>query len=271
MNAQTITDSPTAEDPTREVLPSRTGPFESTCWTVIFEAARAGTPEASLAFGRLYEGYWPPVYGFLRRQGVPPEEAEDLAQDFFLDLLRRKALEALRPEHGRFRCFVVAALRHFLANARDRARTLKRGGHVVHLSLDADEAERRCCPDSAAYTPEEFFDREWAWRVVERVLGRLQAEHEAAGRAGLFEELRRFLVPEAGNPSHADLARKHGITANAVGVAIHRLRQRYRELLREEIRVTVGRPEDVEDELRHLGATLARHPQGGERAGRDGA
>jgi RNA polymerase sigma factor (sigma-70 family) len=205
----------------------------------------------------LYQDYWQPVYGFVRRRGGSPEEAEDLCQEFFLDLITRNALEGLRPELGRFRCFLVAALRNFLANAWDRARTMKRGGGIVHVGLDADEAGSGHAAEDRGPSLEVAFDREWAWTVVGRVLGQLKAEYETAGRGRLFEELRGFLGDSTESRSHAEVAREHGITVNAVGVAIHRLRRRFGELLRNEVSRTVADAGEVRDEIRHLLANLS--------------
>ncbi len=254
--------------PSTEVQPNGAAAraWESTHWTVILQAARSGTPEAGRAFGRLYENYWQAAYWFVRRRGSSPEEAEDLCQDFFMDLLARNALEGLRPELGRFRCFMVAALKNFLANARDRTQAKKRGGGIAHVRLDADDAGRCYAQEVPGLSPEVAFDREWAWTVVGRVLEQLQAEYETAGRGRLFEELRGFLGGSTESRSHAEVARKHGVTVNAVGVAIHRLRRRYGERLRDEVNRTVSEPGEVMDEIRHLLAIIegqpARMPQG---------
>lgn len=247
---------------TQEAAPTPPGGFGQTHWTLVFAAAHAGTPEAREAFGRLYQEYWQPVYGWIRRRGASVAEAEDLAQDFFADLLARNALEGLGPEGGRFRCFLVAALRHFLANAYDRAQAQKRGGGVPHVSMDAGLVEGSWMGRHADAGAEAEFDADWAWTIVNRVLARLQGEYQEAGRGALFEELREFLGGEVERRSHAEVARQHGITVNAVGVAIHRLRRRYGELLREEVNRTVSRPEEVMDEVRHLLAVVEQCPRG---------
>lgn len=259
---QSMQDPSPATGTTQDEATTPGGGFAQTHWTVIFEAARAGTPGARDAFGRLYREYWPPVYGLIRRRGTSGPDAEDLAQEFFASLLARNALEGLRPEYGRFRCFLIASLKNFLANAHDRAQAQKRGGGIAHLSLDADPAEAplpRANPEASA---EAVFDADWAWTLVKRVLARLEREYQESGRGAVFGELREFLVGGVEPRSHAEVAREHGITVNAVGVAFHRLRRRYAELLREEVSRTVSQPEDVMPEIRHLFAVLAHCPGG---------
>lgn len=237
------------------------GCFAQTHWTVVFEAARAGTPEARDAFGRLYQEYWQPVFGWIRRRGASAQEAEDLGQEFFADLFARNALEGLRPEFGRFRCFLIAALKNFLANAHDRAQARKRGGGIAHLSMDEALPEGELPGTNPEAATEAGFDADWAWALVNRALACLEQEYQESGRGALFEELREFLGGGVDPRSHAEVARRHGITVNAVGVAIHRLRRRYGELLREEVNRTVSRPEEVMDEIRHLLAVIEQCPR----------
>lgn len=247
---------------TQDAAATPGGCFTQTHWTVVFEAARAGTPEARAAFDRLYQEYWQPVCALIRRRGASGPDAEDLAQEYFAGLLARNALEGLRPESGRFRCFLIASLKNFLANAHDRAQAQKRGGGIAHLSLDADPAEAqlpRANPEAGA---DAVFDADWAWTLVNRVLARVEQEYQESGRGAVFGELREFLVGGTEARSHAEVARQHGITANAVGVAFHRLRRRYAELLREEVSRTVSQPEEVMPEIRHLFAVIAQCPGG---------
>lgn len=235
--------------------------YRTTCWTDVLRAAAEDPEPSRIAFGRLYQDYWMPVCAFIRRQGFTPEETEDLGQDFFLDLFTRNAFQRLKPEHGRFRCFVVAALRHFLANARDRARAQKRGGGCVHLPLEESLVESQMPQDaSSAGEGESGFDREWAWTVLRRALANLREEYAQKGRADLFAELEAYLGGTGERQSHAALARQHGITVNAVGVAVHRLHRRFGELLREEIGRTVSDAAEIPDEIRYLREILARQP-----------
>jgi len=238
------------------------GCFAQTHWTVVFEAARAGTEEARNAFGRLYQAYWQPVYAMIRRRGASASDAEDLGQEFFTDLLTRNALEGLRPEYGRFRCFLIAALKNFLANAYDRAQAQKRGGGIAHVSIDTGLAAGQVSKVNHDPAAEAVFDADWAWTVVHRVVTRLEQEYQESGRGELFGELREFLGGAAEPRSHVEVARQHGITVNAVGVAIHRLRRRYGALLREEVTRTVSAPEEIKDEIRHLLAVIERFPGG---------
>jgi RNA polymerase sigma-70 factor (ECF subfamily) len=238
------------------------GCFAQTHWTLVFEAARAGTPEARDAFGRLYQAYWQPVCGLIWRRGASASDAEDLGQEFFADLLARNALEGLHPEYGRFRSFLIASLKNFLANAHDRAQAQKRGGGIAHVSMDAGLAEGHLPSANHGTAAEALFDADWARTVANRVLARLDQEYQESGRGALFRELREFLGGGMEPRSHAEVAHQHGITVNAVGVAIHRLRRRYGELLREEVTRTVSRPEEVKDEIRHLLAVIEQCPGG---------
>lgn len=235
--------------------------FESTHWTVILQAARTEDAGAMEAFGRLYQRYWHPVYAFIRRSGASPEAAEDLCQDFFLDLLRRNAFENARPEYGRFRCFLMAALRNFLANAHDRRQALKRGGGVPHLSLDTDGAEQVLARCPAPSDLEPMFDSDWAALVTSRALERLRADYDQAGRGALFEAIHRFLGGESDAVLQAEIAARHHITVSAVSVAIHRLRRQYGEALREEVSATVADAADVMNEIRHLLKAVELQPR----------
>lgn len=235
--------------------------FESTHWTVILQAARAESADARAAFGRIYQRYWHPVYIFVRRRGATPEVAEDRCQDFFIDLLRRDAFMNVRPEHGRFRCFLLAALRNFLANVHDRDQARKRGGGSPHLSLDADGAEQVLARSQAHTDPDLMFDGDWARLMISRAFDRLKADYEQAGRGALFEAIGSFLWGGSNLALQAEIAARHRVTANAVSVAIHRLRRHYGEALREEIEATVQDPTEVMDEIRHLLKAVEHQPQ----------
>lgn len=249
--------------PPDNLLPTVDGPatFRSTHWSVVRAAGRTGSPAAHAALEQLCRAYWYPLYAFARRRGHDAEEAKDLTQGFFESLLARNDLAGLAPEQGRFRSFLLAALGHYLANECRRGQRQKRGGGQTVISLDAVPAEERyrlepVAPDS----PEELYDRRWAWTVMDQARQRLAAEHARAGKTDLFSLLEPFLTSSRDAPERAEIAARFGISLNAVDVAIHRLRKRYGELLREEIAQTVSRPEEVEAEIRALIHAVAQDP-----------
>jgi len=219
--------------------------------------AQSESPAAQEALEKLCHIYWRPIYSFVRRQGFAPEEAEDLTQAFFVDLLEHKSLTAVRREKGRFRSYLLGALKYFLTDERRRVTAIKRGKGQPFLRLEELSADERIEMEPAdPVTAEQIYERRWASTVLERVLGVLKDEYVAAGNAVLFESLKQLLSDEPGSPSQADIARQLGMTANAVRQAYHRFRQRYQSLLREEIAQTVATPGDIEDELRHLIAVV---------------
>jgi RNA polymerase sigma-70 factor (ECF subfamily) len=227
--------------------------FRTTHWTVILEAADPGDRGAPDAFARLYSDYWYPLYAYVRRRGHSPHEAEDITQDFFLHLLEKPSLAGLQREGGKFRSFLLRSLDNFLVNQWGRARASKRGGGTAPQSIDASKGETRfalAAQDTA--TPETLFERQWAFSLLAIVLERLRAECAAAGKDALFEGLRPHLQGERSGPAYAEVASRHGLSEGAVKVAAHRLRQRYGEMLRDEIARTVSAPEEVDEELRHL-------------------
>jgi RNA polymerase sigma-70 factor (ECF subfamily) len=231
--------------------------FATTHWSLIVAAREPSSPAARQALARLCEAYWYPLYAYIRRHGHPADEAQDLTQEFFTRLLERDLLGSADPARGRFRAFLLAACKHFLANERDRACTLKRGGGRAPLSLDLNDAEGRYGREpSHDLTPDKLFERRWALTLLDRALARLREEFTAKGKEETFDRLRVFLVGDRGAPSHGDVASELGMTAGAVKVAAHRLRQRYRELLREEIAHTVEAPEEIDEEIRDLFAAL---------------
>jgi RNA polymerase sigma-70 factor (ECF subfamily) len=228
--------------------------FAATRWTLVLAAARGKTSSrAADALAELCRIYWYPLYAYIRRRGYSTQDAEDLAQEFFYQLLVRDSLEGIVPDKGKFRSFLLAALKHFLANEWDRTQAQKRGGGQTIVSLDAPSAEIRFRVEpSHDLTPEKLFERQWALTVLNRVLSRLQEEFAAGGKAGLFERLKGFLAGGPTTASYADVGRELEMSEGAVKVAVHRLRRRYRELLREEIAQTVSRPEEIEGEIRYL-------------------
>jgi RNA polymerase sigma-70 factor (ECF subfamily) len=230
--------------------------FTTTHWSVVLEA-QGPSPAAQAALEKLCRTYWRPIYGFVRRQGVGPEEAKDLTQGFFALLLERRDFDAVRKEKGRLRSYLVTSLKHFLSNERNRAMAIKRGvGQRLIPLEDLRERERVGFESSETLPPDEIYERRWALSVLDQVLARLTDEYRAAGNIQLFNRLQKSLTNEPDRASPADTAREFGMTESAVRQASYRLRQRYRQLLREEIAHTVMAPGDIEDELRHLIAVL---------------
>jgi RNA polymerase sigma-70 factor (ECF subfamily) len=232
--------------------------FTTTHWSVVV-AAQGPSPAAEQALDKLCRTYWRPIYGFVRRQGVGPEEAKDLAQGFFALLLERRDLNKVRQEKGRLRSYLLTSLKHFLIDERNRAMALKRGKGQTLIPLDAvSERERIGFEPSETLAADQIYERRWALSVIDQVLTRLGDEYRAAGpaAAGLFDQLQKSLTDEPDRPTPADTAREFRMTESAVRQASYRLRQRYRQVLREEIAHTVMLPGDIEDELRHLIAVL---------------
>jgi len=232
--------------------------FITTHWSVVL-AAQGSSPAAEEALEKLCRTYWRPIYGFVRRQGVGPEEAKDLTQGFFALLLERRDFDAVRKEKGRLRSYLLTSLKHFLTNERNRAMAIKRGEgkHLIPLE-DLRERERVGFEPADTLPPDQIYERHWALSVLDQVVARLGQEYRAAGStsAGLFDQLQKSLTDEPDRASPADTAEEFGMTASAVRQASYRLRQRYRQVLREVIAHTVMVPGDIDDELRHLIAVL---------------
>jgi RNA polymerase sigma-70 factor (ECF subfamily) len=209
------------------------------------------------SLARLCQVYWFPLYAYARRRGHSPEDSQDLTQAFFTRLLEKNWVADADRSKGRFRTFLLAAMKHFLADEWDRAAAQKRGGGAVILPLSFDTAEARYGEGPAdPETPERIYERRWAVTLLDEVLNRLRAEYEEEGKGLLFAALHPCLVGERTAQPYAQLAESLGSSEPAIKSAVHRLRQRYRRLLREEVAGTVGSTEDVEDELRHLFAVL---------------
>jgi RNA polymerase sigma-70 factor (ECF subfamily) len=230
--------------------------FTTTHWSVVLEA-QGESPAAQEALEKLCRIYWRPIYSFLRRQGIRPEEAEDLTQGFFAQLLERRSLGAVRKEKGRLRSYLLGALKYFLADEQRRAMAIKRGKGLRLIPLEELGADKRVEMEPAdPVTAEMIYERRWALTVLEHVLSRLKDEYRTAGNATLFDSLKQLLPDEPGAPSQAETAAQLGMTENALRQAFYRFRQRYQSLLREEIAHTVATTGDIEDELRHLIAVL---------------
>jgi RNA polymerase sigma-70 factor (ECF subfamily) len=229
--------------------------FRTTRWTLVRAAGGAPSSERRSALESLCTAYWPPVYAFVRRQGAAPVQAEDLTQAFFARLLEKDGLRMADPERGRFRSFLLGALRHFLSNEEDRERALKRGGGRALLSLDSTTVQGLenglHLEPAADLSPEREFERAWAVAVLARARKRLAEEQAQAGKSAQWHALEPHLSTTDERGHGAELAQRLGISENAVRVALHRLRRRFGELVREEVRETVG-PGEVEDEVRQL-------------------
>jgi DNA-directed RNA polymerase specialized sigma24 family protein len=242
-------------------LPGAGAHFATTRWSLVLAAASRGTAGGEEALSRLCSLYWYPVFAFVRRQGYDLADAEELTQGFFARLIEKNDLEDADRSRGRFRTFLLTSCQHFLSNERDRARRLKRGGDVIHLPIDLALAEERY-ERSLGHeeTPALLFDRQWSLTLIDSVLDSLREEYRAAGRENLFERLRGFLTFDDSAGSYAGAGRELGMTEAAVKVAAYRLRNRFRDTFRQQIADTVASAEEVDDEIRHLIATLQTIP-----------
>lgn len=240
-----------------EPLAQVPGLFATTHWSVVLAAKQGDAPDARTALEKLCCTYWYPLYAYVRREGYSAPDAQDLTQEFFARLLEKDYLAQVERQKGKFRSFLLAALRHFLSDQRDRARAAKRGGGAEVLSLDAQEAEERYRLEPVdRLDAEKIFERRWAMTLLEQALTRLQDESVVAGKAELFERLRDFVAGES-DVSCREAAVQLGQTESAVKSAVHRLRQRYRELVREEIAHTVADPAEIDAEIRYLIAVIS--------------
>jgi len=227
--------------------------FRTTRWSLVQAAAIDPTQDSRRALAILCQVYWHPVYAFVRRKGYDQDQSLDLTQGFFALLIEKNYLVTADPLRGRFRSFLLASVRHFLANEWDRANALKRGGGHAPVSIDLVEAERWYLPavvDEA--TPESVFERRWAASLLEHVMVRLHTEFAAAGKSAQLESLSAFLNQDADDTHYEELANRTGMSSGALRMAVHRMRRKYRRLLREEIAETVATPEEVDDEIRFL-------------------
>jgi RNA polymerase sigma-70 factor (ECF subfamily) len=233
--------------------------FATTHWTVVLAAGRRTEPQAQAALEQLCRTYWFPLYAYVRRRGYPKEDAEDLTQEFFHRFLTGHGLENLDGERGRFRAFLLAALKHFLANEWDKSRCQKRGGGATVLSLDWHDADASFQVAAVnELSPDQAFDREWAVALLGKVLERLSEECAIAGKAAQFEQLKAALTTGKGETSYAIVAINLQMEETAVRVAVHRLRKRYRQLLRAEIANTLADQGELEEELRALFGAFSR-------------
>jgi RNA polymerase sigma-70 factor (ECF subfamily) len=217
------------------------------------------SPESEAALETLCRRYWYPLYAFVRRSGQSAHDAQDLTQEFFARLLQKDWLDAVERDRGRFRSFLLMAMKRFLANEWHRAQTLKRGAGIAFLALDADVAESRYAVETTPATrADSLYERRWAMALLENVMERLRQEHEAAGRLAEYEFLKPCLTAERGDLNYEELAAALRMEAVSARSAVHRVRKRFREIFREEVAGTVANPAEVDDEMRAVIAALAR-------------
>jgi len=246
---------------TGEIRPQSSRNFAPTRWTQVLRA-RGETAEAQTALGELCEAYWQPVFDFIRRTGCDDDTARDLTQEFFARLLARRGLDTVESGRGRFRSFLLGAVKHYLADQHDRASAAKRGGGQAPVSiqagLDADTTAGLQIPDPAGPVPDTFFDRQWALSLVNHAVAQLVTDFAAEGRQAQFDTLKPWLLGEVAALSQAGAARQLGMSEGAVKVAVHRLRRRFRDLVRAEISNTIDDPAQLREELTYLLEVLSR-------------
>ena len=227
--------------------------FVTTHWSVVLEAGCQKTDQSNVALSTLCETYWYPLYAYVRRQGHQPAEAQDLVQEFFTRLLEKDYLQSADQERGRFRSFLLTILKRFLSNEKKRADAQKRGGGQVILSLDFGSGEERLRLEPADdRTPERLFNRQWVLTLLDHVLSQLGQDYAAKGKTAIFDRLKVYLAASSNTPSYAELSEELEMSESAVKVAVHRLRERYRNILRAEIANTVASDNEVDDELNYL-------------------
>jgi RNA polymerase sigma factor (sigma-70 family) len=240
-------------------VPLTSREFTTTHWSVVLAAGQQESPGAQAALEQLCRTYWYPLYAYVRRQGCGSHDAQDLTQGLFAHLLRKDFLSGVGPEKGRFRSFLLACLKHFLADQWEKARTAKRGGTDAELLLDLEQAEERYQREGRVEaSAESLYERRWALDLLDHVLDRLRLEAVASGREVVFDELQSCLLGERPTETYTRLGARLGLSETAVKVTVHRLRQRYRELLRQEIAHTVARPEEIDEEMRYLFEVVSR-------------
>ncbi len=232
--------------------------FPNTRWSVVLAATRAPSSESAAALELICQAYWYPLYAHARRCGQSPHDAQDLTQEFFRRLLEKRWLESADREQGRLRSFLMVALKRFMSNEWDRASAQRRGGGKAQAQFDTAFAESRFAADRQTLAPDEAFDRQWALTLLRLATDRLRREFAAAGKPGDYDTLKPCLLADRGGIDYATVARQLGVNEGAARVAVHRLRKRFREIYREEISQTLAGDADLDAELRHLAAALAR-------------
>ncbi len=239
------------------LFPAGTPVFATTHWSVVLQAGEAASSQGAVALEKLCRTYWFPLYAFIRRKGHGEADAQDLTQAFFARLLAGNTFQTVDARKGKFRTFLLVSLGHFLSNARDHAQAAKRGGGQTIISLDAITAEQlhQSAP-AAELSPDKLFDQRWAMTLLEVAVVQLQEEMATTGKGGQFEALKSFLTNEPSDGEYAIIGRRIGSPGQSVAVTVHRMRQRYRELVRTAVAHTVSSPTEVEEEMRHLYAAL---------------
>jgi RNA polymerase sigma-70 factor (ECF subfamily) len=231
--------------------------FQTTRWTLIQAAGENPNADSREALATLCQVYWPPVYAFIRRKGYDQDQAQDLCQGFFALLLEKNYVGDADRRRGKFRSFLLTSVKHFLSNELDRSRTLKRGAGQLPVSIDLVATEKWCASAVVGgTTPESLFERRWALSLLDNVLAKLRDEFAAAGKADQVERLSVFLNVDFEDASFEKVAAQMGISVGALRTAVHRMRRKYRRLLREEIAQTVSTPEEVDEEIRFLMSAL---------------
>ena len=231
--------------------------FATTHWSVVLQTGDGQSPESMAALEKLCRTYWYPLFAFIRRKGHSEEDAKDLTQQFFARLLERRDFRTVDARKGKFRTFLLAALTHFLSNERDRAMAAKRGGGRAILSLDELNAEQINDFEIASnLSPEKLFDQRWAMTLLVDAVVKLRAEMTMDGKVDVFEELKSYLTSTAGDGEYAAVAQRLGSDSQSVALQVHRMRQRYRKLVRAEVACTVSSPTEVDEEMHYLFAAL---------------
>jgi RNA polymerase sigma-70 factor (ECF subfamily) len=231
--------------------PARQGNFATTHWSMVLDAGHRSSPDSDGALAELCSTYWYPLYAYVRRRGFSAGDAKDLTQEFFAELLEKESLRAADPDRGRFRSFLLTVFKHFLADERERQQTLKRGGQRKHLSIDFDSGEQRYqFEPTDNWTPEKIYERRWAMTLLDEVMTCLEREFHDNGKGNLFHQCKGYLT--GAGPSYEEAAEALAMSAGSLRVAVHRMRSRYRELLKAEVAATLADPESAEDELAYL-------------------
>ncbi len=233
--------------------------FATTQWSVVHAAGATSSAASQQALATLCQAYWYPLYSYVRRRVSNPGDAQDLTQAFFAELLAKNYVATVDPTRGRFRAYLLTAFKHFLSKEWEKGRAQKRGGGRPPISLNFDLEDSRYGSEPATdLTPEQIFDRQWAITLLNRIMENLAAEYRASGRACQFELLKGFIIGEHAGTTYREVAEELGLTQAAAKMAAHRMRRRYRELLRHEILQTVNGPEEVDEEIQNLFSTLKR-------------
>ncbi len=238
---------------------SRAGWFATTHWSQVLAAGGQSNPDATVALEALCRTYWYPLYAYLRRQSYGVHDAQDLTQSFFVHLLAGERLQTVHPAKGKFRSFLLASLKNFLNNEHDRRQALKRGGQITFVSVDEALGEEQFQREPAhTETPDKAFEQSWAVTLLGSVLAQLRSEYVRESKAEVFEALQVYLAGDGGGAPYVATGQRLGLGESGVKMAVLRLRRRFGELLRTTIAHTVTRPEEVEEEIRHLFAAVSR-------------